>query len=100
MQELEDRSKFLDALLEKYSVPGWPEPGPLPEMPPLPEDEAILLIQANERGRQARDKAQAMRTFKRQRQLEDRRARSGIVWSHLIAYLLLSTVSVGAPGCT
>ena len=60
---------------------GWPEPGPLPELPPLPEDEAILLIQANERGRQARDRAQAMYTFKRQRQLEDRRARSGIVCS-------------------
>ena len=78
-QELEDRAKFLDALSEKYSVPGWPEPGPLPEMAPLPEDEAILLLQANERGRQARDRAQVMRTFKRQRQLEDRRARSGIV---------------------
>lgn len=78
-QELEDRAKFLDALSEKYSVAGWPEPGPLPEQPPLPKDEAILLIQANERGRQARDRAQAMYTFKRQRQLEDRRARSGIV---------------------
>ena len=78
-QELEDRAKFLDALSEKYNVAGWAEPGPLPEMPPLPEDEAILLLQANERGRQARERAQTMRTFKRQRQLEDRRARSGIV---------------------
>ena len=51
----------------------------MPEQPPLPEDEAIILIQANERGRQAREKALTMRTFKRQRQLEDRRARSGVV---------------------
>ena len=51
----------------------------MPEQPPLPEDEAIVLIQANERGRHAREKAQTMRTFKRQRQLEDRRARSGVV---------------------
>lgn len=58
---------------------GLPEPGPLPELAPLPEDEAIVLIQANERGRQARERAQTMRTFKRQRQLEDRRARSGVV---------------------
>ena len=80
-QELEDRSKFLAALADKYTVSGLPEPGPLPELAPLPEDEAIMLIQANERGRQARERAQAMRTFKRQRQLEDRRARSGVVCS-------------------
>lgn len=79
VQELEARDKFLNALAEKYSVGGIPEPGPMPEQPPLPEDEAIILIQANERGRQAREKAQTMRTFKRQRQLEDRRARSGVV---------------------
>lgn len=78
-QELEDRNKFLEALADKYTVSGLPEPGPLPELAPLPEDEAIILIQANERGRQARERAQTMRTFKRQRQLEDRRARSGVV---------------------
>ena len=81
VQELEDRNKFLSALADKYTVSGPPEPGPLPELPPLPEDEAILLIQANERGRQARERAQTMRTFKRQRQLEDKRARSGVVRS-------------------
>ena len=67
------------ALGEKYTVSGLPEPGPLPELAPLAEEEAIMLIQANERGRQARERAQTMRTFKRQRQLEDRRARSGVV---------------------
>lgn len=81
-QELEDRNKFLGALADKYTVSGLPEPGPLPELAPLPEDEAIILIQANERGRQARERAQTMRTFKRQRQLEDRRARSGVVRIH------------------
>ena len=69
----------MEALTDKYTVGGLPEPGPLPELAPLPEDEAIILIQANERGRQARERAQTMRTFKRQRQLEDRRARSGVV---------------------
>lgn len=78
-QELEDRNKFLAALADKYTVSGLAEPGPLPELAPLPEEEAIILIQANERGRQARERAQTMRTFKRQRQLEDRRARSGVV---------------------
>ena len=78
-QELENRNKFLEALADKYTVSGLPESGPLPELAPLLEDEAIVLIQANERGRQARERAQTMRTFKRQRQLEDRRARSGVV---------------------
>ncbi len=78
-QELEDRNKCLAALADKYTVSGLAEPGPLPELAPLPEEEAIILIQANERGRQARERAQTMRTFKRQRQLEDRRARSGVV---------------------
>lgn len=78
-QELEERNKFLGALADKYTVSGLPEPGALPELAPLPEEEAIILIQANERGRQARERAQTMRTFKRQRQLEDRRARSGVV---------------------
>ncbi|DBA81732.1 hypothetical protein WJX77_003084 [Trebouxia sp. C0004] len=78
-KELEDRNKFLAALADKYTVSGLAEPGPLPELAPLPEEEAIILIQANERGRQARERAQTMRTFKRQRQLEDKRARSGVV---------------------
>ena len=175
-QELDDRRKFLEALSEKYTVSGIPEPGPMAELPPLPEEEAILVIQvvmlyssrdgqwavtcsasmlssqalgnggphktaamsldlgagllhvamsvrrpfvcysmdqagkdccqaasavpfaptaaqlaalvsaevycvmqANERGRQARDRARIMRTIKRQRQLEDRRARAGLV---------------------
>ena len=44
-QELDDRRKFLEALSEKYTVSGIPEPGPLAELPPLPEEEAILVIQ-------------------------------------------------------
>ena len=44
-QELDDRRKFLEALSEKYTVSGIPEPGPMVELPPLPEEEAILVIQ-------------------------------------------------------
>ena len=44
MQELEDRAKFLDALVEKYAVERPKEP-PLVVLPPLPEDEAIRCIQ-------------------------------------------------------
>ena len=44
-QELDDRRKFLEALSEKYTVSGIPEPGPMAELPPLPEEEAVLVIQ-------------------------------------------------------
>ena len=44
-QELDDRRKFLEALSEKYTMSGIPEPGPMAELPPLPEEEAILVIQ-------------------------------------------------------
>ncbi len=44
-QELDDRRKFLEALSEKYTMSGIPEPRPMAELPPLPEEEAILVIQ-------------------------------------------------------
>jgi hypothetical protein len=44
LQELQDRAKFLDALVEKYAVERPKEPD-LVVLPPLPEDEAIRCIQ-------------------------------------------------------
>lgn len=46
LQELEDRAKFLDALVEKYAVERPKEP-PLVVLPPLPEDEAIRCLQVS-----------------------------------------------------
>ena len=43
-QELDDRAKFLDALVEKYGVQRPSEP-PLAMMPPLPEEDAIRCLQ-------------------------------------------------------
>ncbi|KAK9817170.1 hypothetical protein WJX72_010626 [[Myrmecia] bisecta] len=77
-KELKDRAKFLDALTEKYTVPDASPSGGLPELPALSEDDAILLIQCNERGRQARERSRIMRSVKRQRQLEDKRTRAGM----------------------
>lgn len=75
-QELEDRAKFLDALVEKYAVQRPSEP-PLVVLPPLPEDEAIRCIQVNERGRQGRERARIMGEIRRQQAFEEKVARMG-----------------------
>mmetsp|Transcript_33907 Transcript_33907/g.75181 ORF Transcript_33907/g.75181 Transcript_33907/m.75181 type:complete len:829 (-) Transcript_33907:621-3107(-) len=81
-KELDDRDKFLEALVEKYNVKP-PQPSPIIKIgAPLLEDDAILLIQKNERGRQARERARMMSILKKQRQIEDKRSRMGVPLSH------------------
>ncbi|GFH32745.1 ATPase_AAA_core domain-containing protein, partial [Haematococcus lacustris] len=49
-KELDDRDKFLEALVEKYNVKA-PQHSPIIRIgAPLPEEEAIMIIQKNERG--------------------------------------------------
>lgn len=49
-KELDDRDKFLEALVEKYNVkPAQPSPV-IKIGAPLSEEEAIVMIQRNERG--------------------------------------------------
>jgi hypothetical protein len=49
-KELDDRDKFLEALVDKYNVRP-PAASQLVKIgPPLPEEEAIAMIQRNERG--------------------------------------------------
>lgn len=49
-KELDDRDKFLEALVEKYNVKPV-QPSPIIKIgAPLAEEDAIMLIQRNERG--------------------------------------------------
>lgn len=81
-KELDDRDKFLEALVEKYKVKP-PQPNPIIKIgAPLPVTEAIAIIQKNERGRQGRERAQLVGLMKKQRQMEDKRSRMGIPLSH------------------
>ncbi|KAK3245248.1 hypothetical protein CYMTET_45172 [Cymbomonas tetramitiformis] len=75
-KELDDRGKFLDALVEKYNVKR-PREDPIKLPPPLPEEEAIRVIQVNERGRQGRERARIMREIRRQQAFEEKIARMG-----------------------
>jgi len=81
-KELDDRDKFLEALVEKYNVRP-PQPSPTLKIGlPLPEEEALTIIQRNERGRQARERARMVNILKRQRQMEDKRSRMGVPLTH------------------
>eukprot|EP00201_Polytomella_parva_P022593 CAMPEP_0175045650 /NCGR_PEP_ID=MMETSP0052_2-20121109/4556_1 /TAXON_ID=51329 ORGANISM="Polytomella parva, Strain SAG 63-3" /NCGR_SAMPLE_ID=MMETSP0052_2 /ASSEMBLY_ACC=CAM_ASM_000194 /LENGTH=479 /DNA_ID=CAMNT_0016309235 /DNA_START=59 /DNA_END=1495 /DNA_ORIENTATION=- len=81
-KELDDRDKFLEALIEKYKVKGMQNNPIIKIGAPLNEEEAILMIQKNERGRQARERARLAAINKKQRQIEDRRLRMGVTLSH------------------
>eukprot|EP00955_Chlamydomonas_euryale_P054241 355754-Chlamydomonas_euryale.AAC.3 len=49
-KELDDRDKFLEALVEKYNVK-TSQPDPIIKIgAPLPEEEAVAILQKNERG--------------------------------------------------
>ncbi|KAG1669632.1 hypothetical protein FOA52_010792 [Chlamydomonas sp. UWO 241] len=81
-KELDDRDKFLEALVEKYNVkPSQPDPI-IKIGAPLSEEEAIAILQKNERGRQARERCRVLAIVKKQRQIEDRRSSMGVPLSH------------------
>ncbi len=102
LQELDDREKFLEALLEKYEQQqsaaqqqqlrqqqqgaggATPAAGAAPApsqllggRPPLAPEEARAVLLCNERGRQARERARIALTIKKQRRLEDKRSTLG-----------------------
>lgn len=81
-KELDDRDKFLDALVEKYNVKPSQSSPVIKIGAPLGEDEAIQIIQRNEKGRQAREQARMLSIRKKQRQIEDRRSSMGVPLSH------------------
>lgn len=77
-QELADREKFLDALMEKYNIPKPLLDEPLMKLPPLSEDDALKCIQSNERGRQGRIRSRNALATKQQNDLEAKREALGL----------------------
>eukprot|EP00898_Chlorokybus_atmophyticus_P002625 jgi/Chlat1/3363/Chrsp23S00269 len=75
-QELESRDRLLEALLEKYAIAPYAEHASA-SASPMGEDEAIRLIQLNERGRQGRERARIMRNIREQQEQELRLQRMG-----------------------
>lgn len=80
-QELEERACFLAALTDKYSSMGAVqepgEGGPVPlQLAKMKEEDALLLVQACERSRQARQRLILMASLKRQGQAPANRSPS------------------------
>ncbi|GBG87220.1 hypothetical protein CBR_g45279 [Chara braunii] len=77
-EDLERRNNFLHALMEKYNkTPPASGPPPPLRLPPLAIDEAVLMIQSQERGRQLRTKVKEIRLVKRLQEEELRHQRQG-----------------------
>lgn len=79
-QEINDREKFLDALLEKYpeAAAAGSRKNELTLGSPLLMVEALEMIQRNERGRAGRQRARIVAMNKRQRFLETEKMKAGI----------------------
>lgn len=75
-KELGERKKFMNALLDKYNVESSADAA-AEKLIPFPEEEAIKIIQANERGRQGRQKTKLVEKLKRQQAFDTEMQVSG-----------------------
>ena len=81
MQELQQRGAVLASVAAQFGVAA-PEGGPVDGLGaggPLPREEALAVIIANERGRQGRARFAAQRAARAAQQREELRAKEGTV---------------------
>eukprot|EP00892_Ulva_mutabilis_P001805 jgi/Ulvmu1/11625/UM008_0029.1 len=82
---LDTRDIFLEQLIKNFNPKRIEKPARLESGAALPVDEALAVLQRNERGRQARQVARVKLINKKQRQLADRRNRTGVALTHEMA---------------
>lgn len=85
LQALDTRDIFLEQLIKNFNPKRIEKPTRLDSGAALPLDEAVSILQRNERGRQARQVARVKLINKKQRQLADRRNRTGVALTHEMA---------------
>lgn len=85
LQALDTRDIFLEQLIKNFNPKRIEKPSRLDSGSALPVDEAVAILQRNERGRQARQVARVKLINKKQRQLADRRNRTGVALTHEMA---------------
>lgn len=86
---------FLATLISKYQLEAPGGLQPLDSGAPLPMEEAVLMIQKNERGRLARERMASKLVDKRQRQLEDKRTKTGVALSQEDAIIKIQSALRG-----
>lgn len=79
------RDIFLEQLIKNFNPKRIEKPTRIDSGSALPLEEAVQIIQTNERGRQARELARVKLVNKKQRQLADRRNRTGVALTHDMA---------------
>lgn len=77
-QELEERVLFLEELMKKYGKEPTQDVPLVMPTPLVDVDEAVRLIQANERGRQGRQRSAAMRDMRKEQAYEARMVEKGV----------------------
>jgi hypothetical protein len=85
VQALDMRDIFLEQLIKNFNPKRIEKPTRIDSGSALPMEEAVQIIQSNERGRQARELARVKLINKKQRQLADRRNRTGVALTHEMA---------------
>jgi len=95
-QELVEREKFLETLMEKHGLkPPQEKQLATVTLPPLPEEDAIRVIQVNERGRQGRMRTGAQRVVKKQQALDLRMQQTGLVYTDVRAATMIQAIVRG-----
>ena len=95
-QELVEREKFLETLMEKHGLkPPQEKQLATVTLPPLPEQDAIRVIQVNERGRQRRMRTGAQRVVKKQQALDLRMQQTGLVYTDVRAATMIQAIVRG-----
>ena len=69
-RELEERSKLLNALIQQYGQQQPQEDAAEEGLPPVTQEQAIQIVQCNERGRQGRQRARFMKEIREQEERE------------------------------
>ena len=86
---------YLTQLIKSFNPKKIEKSNKLDSGAPLDVDEAVLLLQRSERGRQGREAMRVRRINKRQRQLADRRNREGSVITHETAVIRIQAALRG-----
>ena len=95
LQELDNRDMYLTQLIKSFNPKKLRRPVKLDSGPPLDVNDAAVLLQRCERGRQARESLRARTIAKKQRQLADRRNRSGVAITHEMAAVKIQSALRG-----
>lgn len=94
-QELDNRDMYLTQLIKSFNPKNITKPIRLDSGPTLEMREAVVLLQRSERGRQGREALRLKLVHKKQRQLADKRNRTGLAITPKMAVVKIQSALRG-----